>query len=123
MELRDYQQEVISKSMKNGWGTCVLGTGAGKTLITAALIENYYRKTNNKELFKCIMIVPDLGLVQQTYDEFLKFGISFKVTKWTGNNKPDLTSNVIICNIQILQSRLDDNEWVKYVDLLVVDEH
>ncbi len=122
MELRDYQQEVISKSMKNGWGTCVLGTGAGKTLITAALIENYYRKTNNKELFKCIMIVPDLGLVQQTYDEFLKFGISFKVTKWTGNNKPDLTSNVIICNIQILQSRLDDNEWVKYVDLLVVDE-
>ncbi len=122
MELRDYQAEVIAKSLKNGWGTCVLGTGAGKTLTTAALIENYYRKSNNKDLFKCIMVVPDLGLVQQTYDEFLKCGISFKVTRWTGNNKPDLTSNVVICNIQILQSRFDDNEWVKYVDLLVVDE-
>jgi len=103
MELRDYQLEVITKSIKNGWGTCVLGTGAGKTLTTAALIENYYRKSGNKDLFKCIMIVPDLGLVQQTYDEFLKCGISFKVTKWTGSNKPDLTSNVIISNIQILQ--------------------
>jgi len=122
MELRDYQLEVITKSIKNGWGTCVLGTGAGKTLTTAALIENYYRKSGNKDIFKCIMIVPDLGLVQQTYDEFLKCGISFKVTKWTGSNKPDLTSNVIISNIQILQSRFDDNEWVKYVDLLVVDE-
>lgn len=122
LKLRDYQVEVIKKSLKNGWGTCVLGTGAGKTLTTAALIENYFRKSNNKELFKCIMVVPDLGLVQQTYDEFLKCGISFKVTRWTGNNKPDLTANVIICNIQILQSRFDENEWVKYVDLLVVDE-
>lgn len=122
LELRDYQKEVITKSLKNGWGTCVLGTGAGKTLTTAALIENYFRKSKNKDLFKCIMVVPDLGLVQQTYDEFLNCGISFKTTKWTGNNKPDLTSNVIICNIQILQSRFDDNEWVKYVDLLVVDE-
>jgi len=68
------------------------------------------------------MIVPDLGLVQQTYDEFIASGISFKITKWTGNNKPDLTSNVVICNIQILLSQFKDNEWVKYVDLLVVDE-
>lgn len=122
LELRDYQSEVIKKAIKNGWGTCVLGTGAGKTLTTAALIENYYRNSKNKDLFKCIMIVPDLGLVQQTYDEFLKCGISFKVTRWTGNNKPDLTSNVIICNIQILQSQFEVNEWAKFVDLLVVDE-
>jgi superfamily II DNA or RNA helicase len=122
LKLRDYQEEVIEKAIKNGWGTCVLGTGAGKTLTTAALIENYYRNSPNATTFKCIMIVPDLGLVQQTYDEFIASGTTFKVTKWTGNNKPDFTSNVIICNIQILLSQFKDNEWVKYVDLLVVDE-
>lgn len=122
LKLREYQEEVIEKAIKNGWGTCVLGTGAGKTLTTAALIENYYRNSPNSATFKCIMIVPDLGLVQQTYDEFLTSGITFKITKWTGSNKPDLTSNVIICNIQILLSQFKNNEWVKYVDLLVVDE-
>lgn len=122
LKLRDYQEEVIEKAIKNGWGTCVLGTGAGKTLTTAALIENYYKNSRNNTTFKCIMIVPDLGLVQQTYDEFIDSGVTFKITKWTGNNKPDLTSNVIICNIQILISQFKNNEWVKYVDLLVVDE-
>lgn len=122
LKLRDYQEEVIEKAIKNGWGTCVLGTGAGKTLTTAALIENFYRNSPNPTTFKCIMIVPDLGLVQQTYDEFIASGITFKVTKWTGNNKPDLTSNVVICNIQILLLQFKDSEWVKYVDLLVVDE-
>ena len=110
LKLRDYQEEVIEKAIKNGWGTCVLGTGAGKTLTTAALIENYYKKSPNPTTFKCIMIVPDLGLVQQTYDEFISSGITFKLTKWTGSNKPDLTSNVVICNIQILLSQFKNNE-------------
>ena len=122
LKLRDYQEEVIEKAIKTGWGTCVLGTGAGKTLTTAALIENYYKNSPNSNTFKCIMVVPDLGLVQQTYDEFISCGTTFKVTKWTGSNKPDLTANVIICNIQILQSQIDNNEWVKYVDLLIIDE-
>lgn len=122
IKLRDYQEEVVEKAVKNGWGTCVLGTGAGKTLTTAALIENYYINSPNPGSFKCIMIVPDLGLVQQTYDEFNLSGITFKLTKWTGSNKPDLTSNVIICNIQILLSQFKENEWVKYIDLLIVDE-
>lgn len=122
LQLRDYQEEVIQKAIRNGWGTCVLGTGAGKTLTTAALIENYYRNSHNKATFKCLVIVPDLGLVQQTYDEFINSGITFKTTQWTGNNKPDLTANVVVCNIQILLSQFTNNEWVKYVDLLIVDE-
>jgi superfamily II DNA or RNA helicase len=121
-ELRDYQLEVIKEALKIGRGTCVLGTGAGKTLTTAAIIENYYRLAKNRDTFKCLVIVPDLGLVSQTFDEFNSSGISFKLTKWTGSNVPDLTSNVVICNIGILQSQFEDNEWIKYVDLLIVDE-
>ena len=122
LELREYQEEVIKKALKLGRGTCVLGTGAGKTLTTAALIENYFQNCSDKDTFKCIVLVPDLGLVSQTYDEFNDVGTTFKMTKWTGKTKPDLTSNVVICNIGIVQSQFDNNDWMKYVDLLIVDE-
>ena len=121
-QLRDYQIDVIDKALKLGWGTCVLGTGAGKTLVTAALIENYYLNSNNKNTFKCLVVVPDLGLVTQTYNEFLESGISFSVSQWTGKKQPDFECNVIICNMGILQSQFSQNEWITFVDLLIVDE-
>lgn len=120
--LRDYQIEVIEKAIRTGTGTCVLGTGAGKTLTTAALIENFFRNSKNKNTFKCLVIVPDLGLVSQTYDEFIACGTTFKITKWTGSNKCDHTANVIICNIGILQSQFLENDWIRFIDLLIVDE-
>lgn len=120
--LREYQEEVIRKAMRLGTGTCVLGTGAGKTFTTAALIENFFRLSKDKDTFKCLMLVPDLGLVTQTYEEFLNCGTTYKLTKWTGKNKPDLTANVIVANIGIIQSRFDENDWLKYIDLLIVDE-
>ena len=121
-DLRDYQEDVVDKALKIGRGTCVLGTGAGKTFTTAALIENYFRCSKDPDTFKCIVLVPDLGLVTQTYDEFLNCGITFKLTKWTGKTKPDLTANVIICNIGIVQSQFKSSDWMQYVDLLIVDE-
>lgn len=121
-KLREYQEEVIGKALRLGMGTCVLGTGAGKTFTTAALIENFFREAADKDTFKCLMIVPDLGLVQQTYDEFINCGTTYKITKWTGKTKPDLTANVIIANIGIIQSRFEESDWIKYVDLLIVDE-
>ena len=122
LELRDYQADVLNKALKLGWGTCILGTGAGKTLTTAALIENYYRNSNNTSTFKCIVLVPDLSLVSQTYQEFIDCGVTYSLTKWTGTTKPDLSANVIICNIGILLSRFTESDWVKYIDLLVIDE-
>lgn len=121
-ELRNYQEDVIRKAIKLGTGTCVLGTGAGKTFTTAALIEQFYRASNDPETFKCLMLVPDLGLVTQTFDEFINVGINYKCTKWTGKTKPDFTSNVIIANIGIIQSRFEDNDWLRHIDLLIVDE-
>lgn len=121
-DLRDYQQDVVKKALKLGRGTCVLGTGAGKTFITAALIENFFRNSPDIDTFKCLMLVPDLGLVEQTYNEFIDCGSTFKLTRWTGKHKPDLTANVIIANIGIIQSRFEENDWIKYIDLLIVDE-
>lgn len=120
--LRDYQEECIIKTLKQGRGLLVVGTGGGKTLITSTLIENFYQRSQDKKKFKCLMIVPDLGLVRQTYDEFNKFGTSFTVTKFTGQNQPDLSCNCIIANSQILLHLDEHDKWIKDIDLLIVDE-
>lgn len=122
LPLRDYQQSSVKLALQSGRGICVLGTGAGKTLTTACLIESYFIHYNKDKHFKCLVLVPDLSLVNQTYKEFIDVGVSFSVTRWTGNLTPDLTSNCIICNISILQSQFEANDWVKHIDLLIVDE-
>lgn len=119
LELRDYQKTIINECIKNGRGIAVLGTGGGKTLVIATLIENF-KKLKHK--LKCLLIVPDIGLVEQTYKEFLEYAPTFTVSKWSGNNELNITSDVIIANSKILLSRFEENEWVKYVDLLIVDE-
>lgn len=120
--LRDYQLETVERCVDRGRGVAVLGTGAGKTLIIATLIENFFINSISKDTFKCLIIVPDLGLVNQTYADFMEYGVSFKLTRWTGSIKPDLTANVFIANTAILQSKFQDNEWLEHVDLLIVDE-
>jgi superfamily II DNA or RNA helicase len=121
-ELRDYQLEAVTKSINIGRGVCLMGTGAGKTLTMASLIDNFYLHSKNIKKFKCLVIVPDLGLVSQTYNEFIDYNVSFNVTMWTGSNKPDMDAEVFIANIAILQNRFSQNEWLKDVDLLIVDE-
>ena len=119
--LRDYQTTAVKQCVAAGRGVVLLGTGAGKTLTCATLIENYYRD-HDRDVFKCLVIVPDLGLVNQTYNDFIEYQVSFKLTRWTGSIVPDLTSNVIIANTAILQSKFDDNEWLRHVDVVIVDE-
>ena len=122
LKLRDYQYNSVKAALETGRGICVLGTGAGKTLTTATLIECFFNYFKKDKHFKCLVIVPDLSLVNQTYTEFINMGVNFTVTRWTGSIIPDLNSNCIICNISILQSKFDLNEWIKHVDILIVDE-
>ena len=119
LNLRDYQQTMVTECIKNGRGVAVLGTGGGKTLVTATLINNFKRL---KHKLKCLVIVPDIGLVEQSYNDFISYNVPFTVSKWSGNNELDISSDVIIANSKILLSRFEENEWVKYVDLLIVDE-
>lgn len=122
LKLHYYQEDIIKKALKGGKGICVLGTGGGKTLTIATLIYNIYSQHPNKEHFKCLLLVPDRGLVQQTYSDFIDYNVPFTFCRWTAEYKVDETSNVIIASNQILQSQFEDREWIKYVDILVVDE-
>ena len=120
IKLRDYQQDIVEEAINFGRGIIKLGTGGGKTLTIASLLSSFYLSKNNR--MKCLLIVPDLGLVKQTFDDFIQYGVPFKITKWTGSIDPDLTSNVIIANMGVIQSRFSEEKWIEDVDMLVVDE-
>jgi superfamily II DNA or RNA helicase len=115
----DYQKETIIECLKASRGIAKLATGAGKTLIIASLLENLQHSFKD---FKCLIIVPDIGLVEQTHNDFNSYNVTFTHSKWSFDNKLDLNNNVIIAGSQILASRFDDNDWIKYIDVLIVDE-
>lgn len=119
LPLRDYQASVVSTCLKIGRGVTVLATAGGKTLTIAALIESIY---NTDPTLKCLIVVPDLMLVNQTYDDFRQYKVNFTFSKWTGSNKLNMGTNVVIANTGIMQSSKTDTDWIEHVDLLVVDE-
>ena len=120
LEYRQYQQDIINKCINTGRGTIVLATAGGKTLTMAGLLEFYYN--NYSKNFKGLVIVPDLGLVNQTVSDFKQYGVSFSTTIYTGKNELNLSNNVIIANLSILQSSKQNISWIKYIDFLIVDE-
>ena len=120
LPLRDYQLAACKKAIQFGRGILKMGTGAGKTLTICSLLSSMFKSKG--DTFKCLLIVPDLGLVNQTFGDFSEYDAPFKYTKWSGKNKPDFTANVIIANLGILQSQFKDNDWLEKVDALVVDE-
>jgi len=119
-ELRDYQLDIVQQAIFFGRGIIKLGTGGGKTLTIASILSSFYQSNNFK--MGCLLIVPDLTLVDQTYTEFLNYNVPFTVTRWTGKQEPVLDCNVIIANMGVLQSRYTEHSWIKDVDIVVIDE-
>lgn len=120
LELRDYQIDIVNRCLDRGRGTIVLATAGGKTLTIASLLSNV--ALWHKKSYKVLLIVPDRGLVEQTYSDFISYGIPLSVTKWTGDDEPNLKANIIIANLGILQSDKTDLTPLYDVDVLVVDE-
>ena len=119
LKLRDYQKEIVDKCLNYGRGTVLLATAGGKTLTMASLLSKIYTLNNE---FKCCLIVPNRSLVEQTFSDFREYGVPFSVSKWTGDDSLDLTKHVVVCTTAILQSKNSDIDWLKYIDVLVVDE-
>lgn len=120
-DLHYYQEDILKKCLKIGRGTVVLGTGGGKSLTQAALIENFWRNRESNN-FKCFVIVPGVSLVTQLMQDFEEYQVNFTFGEWTGNTKEIPDSDVIICNSENLTAKFEDNSWILDVDLLMVDE-
>ena len=124
LPLRDYQEEIVKKAFSIGRGTIVLATAGGKTLTAASLLTKIFLQHGRS--FKCLYIVPDLGLVEQTFSDFASYNVPFSTRKWTGKHSlegdTENSSNVIVANLGILQSKNTDLSWLENIDALIVDE-
>ena len=121
--LRDYQVEIINQFLENPQCLQEIATGAGKTLITAALsnlIEPYGRS---------IVIVPNKDLVIQTEADYINLGLDVGV--YFGDRK-EFGKTHTICTWQSLNSmekrfRNGDSElsivdFAEDVQCVIVDE-
>ena len=89
-KLRDYQLDSVKNALDNGSGLCLVGTGGGKSLIIATLLETLYK--NDGESFKAMLVVPNLSLIEQMTDDFTTYQCSFSCSKWSGKN--ELNENI-----------------------------
>jgi len=120
-KLRDYQETAVTKALDSGHGVVELATGGGKTLIIANLVYAALHQIEPTE--KILIVVPDLGLVAQTFKDFTSYNFPMEiVSKWTGDSELNPNARVIIANMGILQSKSSDITWFNKVGLLVVDE-
>jgi superfamily II DNA or RNA helicase len=102
--LRDYQVDIINKFLENPQSVQEIATGAGKTLMTAALsnlVEPYGRS---------IVIVPNKDLVVQTEADYINLGLDVGV--YFGDRK-DFGKTHTICtwqSLNIIEKRFRDGE-------------
>lgn len=116
-EPRDYQKEMCEKAFRFGRGIFEVATGGGKTYVMALLCHNILKNGLAK---KILVLEPDLGLVEQVYEEFKKCGLRCDMKKYTGENDFDGNCQVVIANIGVLNARGD--EKIKDCDVIIIDE-
>jgi len=115
--LREYQQQTIDKlkqSLMAGFKRPVVQapTGAGKTVIAAAIV-NQARSKDKRVLF----CVPALSLIDQTVERFRQNGI-FDIGVIQGDHDlTDYSQPVQVCSVQTLARRK-----IPLADLVIVDE-
>ena len=97
--LADHQVAAINALLENYGGVLRAGTGAGKTIITAALCNTF----NQSEL-NVIVIVPNYDLVLQTIKSFERCGVD--VGEFSGKKK-DVEHSNVISTWQALQNNPD----------------
>jgi superfamily II DNA or RNA helicase len=123
VELRDYQISIVNSFLKNPQSLQEIATGAGKTLMTAALsysIEQYGRS---------IVIVPNKSLVTQTEADYINLGLDVGV--YFGDRK-EYNKTHTICTWQSLNNMLkktkageaevEIGDFIEGVVCIMVDE-
>ena len=122
VELRDYQVETINKFIENPQCIQEIATGAGKTIITAALcqlVEPYGRT---------LTIVPNKSLVTQTEEDFIACNLDVGV--YYGDRKELGRFNTIATwqSLNVLEKKSKDEhseafaEAIKGINTVIIDE-
>jgi superfamily II DNA or RNA helicase len=93
--LRDYQVEIVNNFLENPQCLQEVATGAGKTLMTAALSKSI------EHLGRSLVIVPNKSLVVQTEADYINLGLDVGV--YFGDRK-DYGKTHTICTWQSLNN-------------------
>jgi superfamily II DNA or RNA helicase len=109
--LGEHQVGSINAILENFGGIIRGGTGAGKTIITAALSDIF-----NKSNLKCLVIVPNYDLVVQTIKTFNKCLVD--VGEYSGKKKDPNHLNVI----STWQALNNNKDVIKMFDVVFLDE-
>ena len=123
--LRDYQVNAVNAFLGSTSAVQVIATGAGKTLITAALSASVER--SYPDAGRTIVIVPSKSLVEQTLADYLNLGLD--AGPFYGDSK-DWGRRHTICTWQSLNSLWNGKkdggeemqEFIKGVTAVIVDE-
>ena len=123
IQLRDYQVDIINQFLANPQCLQEVATGAGKTIMTAALsdrVEQYGRS---------IVIVPNKSLVTQTERDYknmqLDVGVFFGDRKEFGHRHTICTwqsLNVLLKNTRNQVADITIQEFLQDVVCVIVDE-
>jgi superfamily II DNA or RNA helicase len=123
IKFRDYQVEIINNFLSNPQSIQEIATGAGKTIMTAALsksVEPYGRS---------IVIVPNKSLVTQTEADYknlgLDVGVYFGDRKEFGKTHTICTwqsLNILLKNTQAGIGDVTIGDFIEDVALVMVDE-
>ena len=122
IELRDYQVDTINKFIENPQSIQEIATGAGKTIITAALcqlVEPYGRT---------ITIVPNKSLVTQTEEDFVACNLDTGV--YYGDRKEVGRYNTIATwqSLNVLEKKAKNEhsteikEFCDGINTVIIDE-
>lgn len=111
VNLRPYQVDAVNAALDGTSGFIIAGTGAGKTLICAALAD-----AMTHEGYRTMVIVPSADLVTQTAATFTMCNID--VGTYSGSNK-DIAHDVVIATWQALQN---NPTIVENFQCIIVDE-
>jgi len=121
--LRDYQVEIVNGFLENPQCLQEIATGAGKTIMTAALSHSV------QQYGRSIVIVPNKSLVTQTEDDYralgLDVGVYFGDRKEFGRQHTICTwqsLNILLKNTKNQTADITITDFLEDVVCLIVDE-
>jgi superfamily II DNA or RNA helicase len=123
IKLRDYQVEIINNFLENPQSIQEIATGAGKTIMTAALSQRC------EQHGRTIVIVPNKSLVTQTEKDYrglgLDVGVFFGDRKEFGKTHTICTwqsLNILLKNTKNSTAEITIQDFLEDVVCVMVDE-
>lgn len=118
-EIREYQDRAVRAALKYHRGILLSCTSSGKSLMLYNIIKSI-RAQNYK---KILLIVPNIMLVDQMFDDFKSYGwqqIEDEVERLGGGHEATFDCPVLISTWQSLQNK--EEEFFEPFDGVFVDE-